>query len=58
MEKSTKIGRPRVPAREKKVRESIYFDPEVREWLRVQARGASISPLVNRLVKEAKGRSD
>lgn len=50
----SKIGRPKVSESERKIRESVYLDPEVRKWLkeRSEKREASISSLINVIVKE------
>jgi hypothetical protein len=50
----SKIGRPKKPDNERRVRESVYFDPDVLKWLkeRSEKREASISSLVNVIVKE------
>ena len=45
-------GRP--PKENKKVREAIYFEPELMEWLREEAdkRKCTVSVLVNIIVEE------
>lgn len=47
-------GRP--PKQDKKIREAIYFEPELLDWLREQAdrEKCTVSVIVNRLVDKAK----
>ena len=49
-------GRPPKPATEKKIREAIYFEPHLLEWLRELAaeQKVTVSVVVNRLVEKAK----
>jgi len=50
-------GRPPKPPAEKKVREAIYFEPHLLEWLREQAANqkVTVSVLVNQIVEKARG---
>lgn len=50
----TKMGRPAIPDEKKKVRESIYFAPDVHKWLKERAgtREASISSFLNIVVRD------
>lgn len=47
-------GRP--PKEDKKVREAIYFEPELLEWLRTKAdeQKCTVSVIVNQIVDKAK----
>lgn len=47
-------GRPPKPDSEKKVREAVYFEPELLEWLREEAarKKCTVSVVVNQLVEE------
>jgi histone deacetylase complex regulatory component SIN3 len=49
-------GRPPKPASEKKIREAVYFDPHLLEWLRdlAEREKVTVSVVVNRLVEKAK----
>lgn len=48
-------GRP--PKQDKKIREAIYFEPELLDWLREKAdeRKSTVSVIVNLIVEKAKG---
>jgi hypothetical protein len=50
------MGRPALPAHEKKQREAIYFEPDLLEWLQHVANfeRTTVSVIVNRLVAEKK----
>ncbi|KAF6614365.1 MULTISPECIES: hypothetical protein [Paenibacillus] len=47
-------GRP--PKKDKKIREAIYFEPELLEWLQEKAEQekCTVSVLVNRMTAQAK----
>jgi len=47
-------GRP--PKQDKKIREAIYFEPELMEWLRDKAdkQKCTVSVIVNLLIEKAK----
>lgn len=49
-------GRPKKDESEKKIREAIYFEPELLEWLRQEAnfKKCTVSIVVNLLVEEKK----
>jgi len=49
-------GRPPKPPTEKKIREAIYFEPHLLEWLRWLAteQKVTVSVIVNRLIERAK----
>lgn len=49
-------GRPKKDESEKKIREAIYFEPELLEWLRQEAnfKKCTVSIIVNQLVEEKK----
>ena len=53
---AARMGRPPKTDEEKKVRESIYFDPDLAEWLKQEAKKyGSVSNFVNismRRIKE------
>ncbi|MEC0110385.1 hypothetical protein P4H27_25785 [Paenibacillus taichungensis] len=51
-------GRP--PKKEKKIREAIYFEPELIEWLREEAekQKCTVSVVVNQIVDAKKAASD
>jgi hypothetical protein len=50
------MGRPALPAHEKKQREAIYFEPDLLNWLMDEAdrEMTTVSVIVNRLVAEKK----
>lgn len=49
-----KMGRPPLPDDVRRIRESIYFAPDVHKWLkdRSEVRSASMSSFLNVLVKD------
>lgn len=49
-----KAGRP--PKKNKKIREAIYFEPELLEWLKEQAENekCTVSIYVNKIVAQVK----
>lgn len=49
-----RTGRPVLPESERKIRESIYFAPDIHKWLesRSEVREASISSFVNVVLRE------
>lgn len=51
-----KLGRPPKDEQEKKIRESIYFEPELLAWLRqkADAQKCTVSVVVNLLVEKQK----
>ncbi|MEK3699381.1 MULTISPECIES: hypothetical protein [unclassified Paenibacillus] len=50
-------GRPPKAEGEKKIREAIYFEPELLEWLREEAdrEKCTVSVIVNRITAEKRG---
>lgn len=51
-------GRP--PKQDKKIREAIYFEPDLLDWLkaRADAQKCTVSVIVNLLVEKAKEREE
>jgi len=49
-------GRPPKPPTEKKIREAVYFEPHLLDWLRVLAEQekVTVSVIVNRLIEKVK----
>jgi len=49
-------GRPKKAEEDKKIREAIYFEPALLEWLKgvADGEGCTVSVIVNRMVKKAK----
>lgn len=49
-------GRPKKTEEEKKIREAIYFEPALLEWLkgRSEEEACTVSVIVNRLTRKAK----
>lgn len=49
-------GRPKKAEEDKKIREAIYFEPLLHDWLKGMAddEGCTVSVIVNRIVKKAK----
>jgi hypothetical protein len=54
----SKMGRPKIADTARKVRESVYLDPDVLKWLKERSykRESSISSLINVIVKKEMSR--